>query len=98
MVADGVGDGVALALRAGVIAAHDTLQFREFTHHAGDKIRLTQTRRAFGGVCSRARNDAFGYQPTRKLCHALYLIGNAAQFLMKRNLRQFLRLGIQRDL
>jgi hypothetical protein len=47
LVADRGGDGGVLALRGGVIAAHQSLQFGEFADHAGDEISLAQQRRAF---------------------------------------------------
>jgi hypothetical protein len=50
MIADRVGHGIALALRAGVVAAHNALQFGEFADHPSDEIGLAQARCAFCGV------------------------------------------------
>jgi hypothetical protein len=47
MVADRGGDGGVLALGCGVVAAHQALQFGELADHAGDEIRLGETRGAF---------------------------------------------------
>ena len=98
MVAYCVGDGICLALRAGVIAAHQALQLREFADHTGDKIGLAQTRRALGIIGASALDDAFLNQPARKLCHAFNLVSNCPQLFMKGDLRQFLRLFVERDL
>ena len=50
MVADRVGDFARLALRGGVIAAHQALQLGEFADHAGDEVRLGEARGALGHV------------------------------------------------
>ena len=48
MVLDGVGDGLVLVLRLGVIAAHQALQVGEFANHFGQQIGLAQSRGALG--------------------------------------------------
>ena len=98
MVADGVGDDVALALGAGIIATHDALQFGELSNHACDKVGLAQTRCAFSVIGTCAFDDTFFDQPACQLCDTLDLVGYAAKLLVKGNLGQFLRLIIQRDL
>ena len=97
MVAHCVSDGIGLALRAGVIAAHQALQFGEFADHTGDKIGLAQAGCAFGIIGASALDDALLNQPARELCHAFNLVRNCPQLLMKGDLRQFLRLFVERD-
>ena len=58
MIAHSIGDGIGLALRAGVIAAHNALQFGEFADHAGDEIGLCQPRSAFGIIGIRAFDES----------------------------------------
>ena len=48
MIADRIGHSIAMPLRAGVISAHDALQFRKFADHPGDEIGLAQARCGFG--------------------------------------------------
>ena len=60
MVAHRLGDGSGLAVVAGVIAAHDTLQFGKFTDHAACEIGLAQQGGAFGQ--RRIRADGAGDQ------------------------------------
>ena len=98
MIAHSVGDRIRFTLRAGVIAAHDALQFGEFTDHAGDEIGLCQPCSAFGLIGACAFDDTLLDQPACELCHALDLVGDGAQFLMEGNLRQFLRLLVERNL
>ena len=97
MVTDGVGDGVALALRTGVIAAHDALQFREFTDHACNEVGLAQSRSAFSVIGACALDDPLFNQPARQICDAINLVGDTAQFFVEGNLRQLLGLIVKRD-
>ena len=65
VLADGVSHRGGLALRRGIVAAHDALQLGELADHAGDEIGLGQQRRALGRrpvgarhVAARARRSA----------------------------------------
>ena len=48
MVADGVGYGVGQAFGAGVVAAHDALQFGELADHFGDEVGFAEAGGLFG--------------------------------------------------
>ncbi len=48
VIADRVGDGIGQALGAGVVAAHQALQFGKLADHLGDQIGLGEPRRLFG--------------------------------------------------
>ena len=48
MILDGVRHRFVLALRLGVVAAHQALQLGEFADHVGEQIGLAQLRRALG--------------------------------------------------
>jgi len=48
VIADGVGHGVGQTFGAGVVAAHQALQFGELTDHLGDEVGLAQPRGEFG--------------------------------------------------
>ena len=50
VVLAGCGDGCVLALRLGVVAAHQALQFGEFADHLGQQVGLGELRRAPGLV------------------------------------------------
>ena len=105
MVADGVGDGVGLALGAGEVAADDALQFGEFADHAGDEVGLGEARGAFGfvgedfgGDAAVAFDDALLDQPARQLGDALDLVGDGAELFVEDDLLELLRLLLERDL
>ena len=48
LVGDGLGNALVLAVVARVIAAHDSLQLRELTHHVRQQVRFSELR---GAVC-----------------------------------------------
>ena len=99
MVADRVGDGVGLALGAGVVAADQALQFGELADHPGDEVGLGEARGAFGDVGgSAALDDPLLDQPPRQLGHALDLVGDGAELLVEDDLLELLRLLRERDL
>ena len=50
MIVDGLPDLLGLALRAGVEAAHDALQFGEFFDQFGSQVALQLAGRALGMV------------------------------------------------
>ena len=50
LVTDGVGDGAWFAVVQGVIAAHNTLKFREFANHAAGQVGLCEFRGTIGLV------------------------------------------------
>ena len=72
-----------IALRLGVVAAHDALQFREFADHGGHQIGLGE----FGG----ARNLGSGADALpddlRERFHAARLVGIAAELGLKGHAR-----------
>ncbi len=56
MLFNGIGDICGDAVMARIMAAHDALQFGEFTHHARDKIGLGQLCGMRGHLCITMRN------------------------------------------
>ena len=48
MIADGIGDLDIQTLGAGVVAAHQALEFGELADHFGDEVGLAQARGLFG--------------------------------------------------
>ena len=64
VVFDGLGHGVAQAIVAGVVAAHDALQLGEFADHVGEQIGLGQLG---GGVDLAGEVDGVKLQVGRAL-------------------------------
>ena len=91
MIADCVGDFIGQALGAGVVAAHQALQFGKLADHLGDEIGLGEACGLFSHVRIRILDDAFLDQPARQLRHALHLVGDGAQLLMEGDPLQTLR-------
>ena len=88
--ADRIGDLGVQPFLVGVVAAHHALQFREFTHHAGDQVGLAEPRSLLGEGLGRAviadEGGEFagqGHDPLHPLVHGpeLGVEGDALQLL-----------------
>ena len=98
VIADRVGDRIGQALGAGVVAAHQALQFRELANHFSDEVSLAQLC-CLPRQCGIAvRHGAFAGQPFGQFRHALHLVGDSAQLFVERDPLQLLGLIRQRNL
>ncbi len=85
MIADRVGHGIGQPFGAGVIAAHQALQFGEFADHFGDQIGLAQPRCQFGLIGIRAFDNAFFHQPAGQFRHPFHLVRHSAELFVEGN-------------
>jgi hypothetical protein len=97
MIADRIGDGVALSLGAGEIGTERALQFRELADALGDEIGLGEPR----GSADRLEigpDDPLADQPFGELRHPLGLVGDGAELLVEDDAAELLRLLGERHL
>ena len=91
MIADRIGNGIAQPFGAGVITAHQALEFGEFPDHFGDKVGLAQACGQFG-LGRVGLDHALLTQPTRQLGDPLNLVGYGAQLFVEGDPLKLLRL------
>ena len=93
MLLDRVSDARVLALRGRVIAAHESLQFRELADHFGRKVGLGEMRRA-------RRKSGIGADLRRKLARqrfdALDALALRPELLVKDDVVEFLQPLVER--
>ncbi|KFB74250.1 MAG: hypothetical protein AW09_000469 [Candidatus Accumulibacter phosphatis] len=79
MLFDGVGNHRQTPFVQQVIAAHDSLQFREFANHVGQQIDLGEQRSPFGeiGFGAESFGNAAGDAP-----HSLRTVAERAELVM----------------
>ena len=86
VILDGVGDRLVLALRLGVVAAHEALQLGEFADHFGEQIGLAQQRGALGLGAVGADHIA---QLARQRVDARDALGLRAELLVEHDAFEF---------
>ena len=81
MLGNRVGYALRLAVFERVITAHDALQFRELTHHAGGQIGFAEPGR-FHRVAPIRAVDIAGNRRHQRF-HTPYLAGQAAELFVE---------------